>query len=563
MADKVAGRARWGGQHLLAALVIIYVVAIGLWPLARLFLTAFAPGDEGQVLGLMRDTLDSRATGRAVRNTLEASGISVLISVVAGTLLALLVGCLDLRGRVAMTFLILSPLLIPSQIMALAWIELLGSSSPILGPLGLAPEGRNPLYSGGGIAFLMGIEHMPLVFIAVRATLSTLSGDLVEAARIAGARSASIMLRVILPLCLPAIAAGGTLAFAAAVGNFGVPALLGIPGRFSMLTTLIYQRLNGFGPQVMGQVAVLALILVVMAAAALALRAVAMRLAVPVPGGRSFQRFDIGPARVVIEAAVWLVLFVAMILPILALLGTALSPALGVKLSLSNISVAHFAETLGNGTIRRALVNSLSLSFAAAALSAIVAIPLVWLAHVARMKSMRVLDVLADIPFIVPGTVLALAMILVFLPPLPLIGISIYGTPAILLLAYLARFLPLVLRPVAAVATSAEPALDEAARIFNAPPLARIISIFAPMVTPAAMAGAVLIVMTAINELTLSSLLWSSGAETVGVMIFSLQYEGNSTSAAALSVVSLVLVMALVIVADLMGRRAPGVLPWR
>ena len=551
-----------GGRHLLAALIVAYVVVIGLWPLARLFVTAFAAGEEGQTLGLMRDTLDSRATARAFWNTLTASGGSVAISVVAGVALALLVGCLSLRGRVAMTFLILSPLLVPSQIMALAWIELFGSSSPILGPLGLAPEGANPLYSGGGIALLMGIEHMPLVFIATRAALAAVPNDLVEAARIAGARNGSIMLRVILPLCAPAVAAGGTLAFAAAIGNFGVPALLGIPGRFSMLTTLIYQRLNGFGPSVMGQVAVLALILVAMAGVALALRYLVMRLAVPVPGGRPFARFDTGAARPWIEGTIWLVLTIAMILPILALLATALSPALGVRLSPSSVTLANFLETLDSGTIRRALFNSVWLSFAAAAMSVLVAIPFVWLAQIAKLRSMRVLDLLADLPFVVPGTVLALAMILVFLPPLPVVG-SIYGTPMILLVAYLARFLPLVLRPVAATATQAEPALDEAARIFAAPAWARILLIFAPMVTPAAMAGAVLVVMTAINELTLSSLLWSSGSETVGVMIFSLQYEGNSTDAAALSVISLVLVLVLAAVADRAGRHAPDALPWR
>ena len=551
-----------GGRHLLAALIVAYVVVIGLWPLARLFVTAFAAGEEGQTLGLMRDTLDSRATARAFWNTLTASGGSVAISVVAGVALALLVGCLSLRGRVAMTFLILSPLLVPSQIMALAWIELFGSSSPILGPLGLAPEGANPLYSGGGIALLMGIEHMPLVFIATRAALAAVPNDLVEAARIAGARNGSIMLRVILPLCAPAVAAGGTLAFAAAIGNFGVPALLGIPGRFSMLTTLIYQRLNGFGPSVMGQVAVLALILVAMAGVALALRYLVMRLAVPVPGGHPFARFDAGAARPWIEGTIWLVLTIAMILPILALLATALSPALGVRLSPSSVTLANFLETLDSGTIRRALFNSVWLSFAAAAMSVLVAIPFVWLAQIAKLRSMRVLDLLADLPFVVPGTVLALAMILVFLPPLPVVG-SIYGTPMILLVAYLARFLPLVLRPVAATATQAEPALDEAARIFAAPAWARILLIFAPMVTPAAMAGAVLVVMTAINELTLSSLLWSSGSETVGVMIFSLQYEGNSTDAAALSVISLVLVLVLAAVADRAGRHAPDALPWR
>lgn len=70
--------------------------------------------------------------------------------------------------------------------------------------------------------------------------------------------------------------------------------------------------------------------------------------------------------------------------------------------------------------------------------------------------------------------------------------------------------------------------------------------------------------MTAINELTLSALLWSAGHETVGVMIFALQYEGNSTAAAAMAVVSLLLVLVPALALDRMADRLPpGTLPWR
>jgi iron(III) transport system permease protein len=80
---------------------------------------------------------------------------------------------------------------------------------------------------------------------------------------------------------------------------------------------------------------------------------------------------------------------------------------------------------------------------------------------------------------------------------------------------------------------------------------------------PAATAGAILVVMTALNELTLSALLWSSGNETIGVMVFALQYEGNSTAAAAVAVLSTVLVLLLAIITTLASRRLPsGTLPW-
>jgi iron(III) transport system permease protein len=141
--------------------------------------------------------------------------------------------------------------------------------------------------------------------------------------------------------------------------------------------------------------------------------------------------------------------------------------------------------------------------------------------------------------------------------------VSIYGTLTILLIAYLARFLPLVLRPVAAAAQSADPSLDEAARVAGAGLARRILSVFLPGMLPAAAAGAILVVMTAINELTLSALLWSSGNETIGVMVFALQYEGNSTAAAAVAVLSTVLVLILAALATTVARALPrGMLPW-
>src|SRR5690606_38021771 len=103
----------------------------------------------------------------------------------------------------------------------------------------------------------------------------------------------------------------------------------------------------------------------------------------------------------------------------------------------------------------------------------------------------------AEAPYAVPGTVLALGVIIVFLPPLPLLGVSIYGSFWILLVAYLGRFLLLAQRPVAGAMQSLDPAVDEAARIVGAQPLRRLASVVAPAVLPAAMAGALLVFMTA------------------------------------------------------------------
>lgn len=554
-----------GGERMLALALCLYVGIITLWPLGQLLLTAFRPGPEGEALGILRDTLAARTTGRAFWNTLSLSLISVGISTALGVTLALAVGLMRMPLRAVLSFLILMPLIIPSQTLALSWIELMGAQSPILRPLGLAPApGRgNPLYSRAGIALVMGIEHMPLVFIAVRAALRSVPADLVEAARIAAIPPHRILTRVILPLTYPSALAGALLAFTAAVGNFGIPALLGIPGRVPMLTTLIYQRLNGFGPSVAGQVAVLALILTLMAVAALLLRGAAMRrLRVPLEAGRPFVPSRSAPLWA--QALLWAAVLMIAILPMAALVMTSFVPAIGVPFSPEIASLDQYRRVLANAAVIRAFQNSLVLSALAAAICLIVALPLAYLTTRRPGPALTLLNLTAEAPWVVPGTVVALAMILAFLPPLPLIGVSLYGTGAIILIAYLARFLPLVLRPVAAAAAVGDPAQDEAARIAGIGLFRRLARIFAPSVAPATMAGAVLILMTAMNELTLSALLWSSGRETIGVMVFSLQYEGNSTAAAAVSVLATLLLVALCALAEaLLGRRGAAALPWR
>jgi iron(III) transport system permease protein len=265
----------------------------------------------------------------------------------------------------------------------------------------------------------------------------------------------------------------------------------------------------------------------------------------------------------VIELLIWILVLILSLVPLAALTMTALLPAIGVAFGLDTISLDRFRAVLDNQTVRRAFANSLWLALITAAISMLVAVPLAFVSSRRQNPVLRLLDIVIEAPWVVPGTVVALGMILVFLKPLPLVGVSIYGTMMILVIAYLARFLPLVLRPVAAAAQSADPSLDEAARVTGAGLLRRILAIFLPGVLPAAAAGAILVVMTALNELTLSALLWSSGNETIGVMIFALQYEGNSTAAAAVAVLSTLLVLVLAAIATAAARRLPrGTLPW-
>lgn len=566
MTARVARSAAGIEGPLLAALCV-YVVGLCLWPLFRLLALLF---EDGLANGLVHaaGVWATPAAQTATLNTLEAALWSTLLSVALGGFMALLVSLSDVRGKAGLVFLLILPLLIPPQVSALAWLSLIGPQSPLWGlpALEALRPARNPLLGREGVIVVMGIEHAPIVFLSLRAGLRALPAELIDAARGAGSGPVGALARVVAPLMAPSLAAGAALAFVSAIGNFGVPALLGIPGRYPVLSTLIYQRLSGFGPGALPEVAALALILAAMATAGLGLQALALRrFAVASDRTAGVHRgFSLGRARAGATMAAWALMTALAILPLAALAAASLTPSVGVRLSLATVTFDNLLQVVdGLGATRRAFANSLTLAGLAAALSLAAAVPLAWL--MARGWGLaRLLGLAADAPYALPGIVLSIAFILAFLPPLPMLGVSLYNTLWILLLAYLARFFALALRPVTAALAQIDPALEEAAQNAGAGGLRRLATIVLPLAAPAVGAGAILVFLGAFSELTVSALLWSRGAETVGVVIFSLHDEGRSTMAAAVSMWVLALVLALAGVATLLARRLPrGVLPWQ
>ena len=552
------------GEHLVLAALTLYVLGLCLFPLLRLVAELADPN----AVQLVQNVLTGRSARLATWHTIEASLGATIVSLVLGVSLALVLGLVAVPGRSFLVFLVLVPMLVPAQIAALAWLELTGPSSVVLKAIGLAPPPgtRNWLYSREGIVLLMGIEHMPIVFIAVRASLRNLPAELIEAARIAGSGWLTVLSSIILPLLRLVILASGGLVFAAAVGNFGIPTILGIPGRYTMLTALVYQRLSGFGPSILGEVAILSIVLALIAGVGLMVQVLLRRssLATLTGSGKEVAPLHLGRAGYGVTAAVLFVLIPASILPVLALLGTSLVQALGLPLNLETVTLQHYATVWENDSTRRALVNSAYLSLAAAAGALIVSVPFAWQLVFRRSRIVRTLNVVVDAPYALPGIVISICFILAFLQPLPIVNISLYNTAWIILIAYLARFFALGLRPVVAAMEVQDPALEEAAQIAGAGPLQRLRSILLPQVAPAAGAGILLIVMSAYNELTVSALLWSQGNETVGVLVFNLYDEGDATAAAAASVIAVFVTFAAAALATLLARWLPkGVLPWQ
>jgi iron(III) transport system permease protein len=192
-----------------------------------------------------------------------------------------------------------------------------------------------------------------------------------------------------------------------------------------------------------------------------------------------------------------------------------------------------------------------------------VALPLAWLIARRPSRWTRSVDALVDLPYALPGVVLSIACILAFID-LPYTDLTLYGTIWIILAAYLARFLVVMLRPVQASVSQLDPAMEEAAAAAGARLGRRLRTIVLPLAAPAAAAGAILVFLTAVNELTVSALLWSSGTETLGVVIYNLEDSGETVMASAVAMSIVVLIVCLMGCVQLAARRLPkGVVPWQ
>src|SRR6476646_454084 len=333
------------GEQLTFVSLLGLVGLLALVPIGRLAQEALAP--HGRLdAGVLASVLESPVVWRAARNTLSVSVGGAALAIVLGTAFALLVSLTDVRAKKPLVFCFMMPLLIAPQVTALAWINLLGPNSTLLRVLGIAPAAgsAHPLYGPGGIVLLLGLEQAPVVFLAVRAGLRALPRDLVEAAQSSGAKPWRIVGTIVLPLMMPSVAAGGMLAFVGSIGNFGIPAFLGIPAGFTVLVTLIYQRLAGFGTSVLSEVAALSLLLALIALCGLALNGwLARRRDVRVMAWTTAApQWSLGRARRYVEAAWWTILFLALAMPFLALVATALVPAVGVALTAQSITLANF-----------------------------------------------------------------------------------------------------------------------------------------------------------------------------------------------------------------------------
>lgn len=243
------------------------------------------------------------------------------------------------------------------------------------------------------------------------------------------------------------------------------------------------------------------------------------------------QLLPLGVARLPLTVGAWLVVLLITLLPLLALTSQALLPAPGVPLTWENLTLDNIVRATSAPSTLTGATNSVLLSVLAGVICAVLGLAIGTVVTRTRARSNTALKTVAMLPQAIPGLVIAVGWLIIA----PRIGL--FNTPWLILCAYVMAFIAIVVQSVSAPLTATPMTAEEAARISGASRLRALFDISWRMAVPAAIAGGVLVMLTAVRELTISVLLLAPGAQTLGVNIFSLQQAGAYNAASALSLI--------------------------
>jgi iron(III) transport system permease protein len=487
---------------------------------------------------------------RIVANTLYVSAGSTVLAVSLGAALAFVLVRTNVPGRGLLERLVIVPLYVTGLLTAIGWSwlgspragfinivarNLFGSTEPIVN-----------LQSPGGVVFVAAMNAVPLPFLLIAGALRSMDPALEESARIQGATLAGAWRRITLPLVLPAIAGSALLVFVHGMGLFAIPAVLGLPADFYVAGTEIYTLLTTFPPRV-GRAAAWGLVLLVATALLVWLQAVVLgRRSFITVTGKAFRPrpVELGALRYLFAALVWTYLALAVVLPVLALVWAALINFLTVDLSLMRFDLRHFRYILFEyPKTYIAVWNSFILGVLSASIVCVLGLMIGWVLVRSRSILKTPLNILGMAPVAIPSLTFALGVLWLYVG---MRWLPIYGTIGILLMAYVAHFLPYGIQAASAALRQLHPELEEAARVSGATWGKALRHVVVPLTRPTLAGAWILVFIMAMQEVSASMLLYSNRSVVISVTVYLLWEQGNIGGLAALSVMHLAFMFLLV-----------------
>src|SRR5262245_15213167 len=471
-------------------------------------------------------------------NSLIFSAGSAGVALVYGTALAWLAERSDAPFRKLAYVSAYVSFAIPGIIKVVGWIMLLGPKAGILNALGVALTGQAffNIFSLPGMVLVESFLWIPIVFLLMSTPFRSMDPSLEEAATTAGSTSWQVFRRVTFPLAVPRVLAVLILTVIRSLEAFEIPALIGIPAGVEVLTTKIYLQIKGGLIPKYGEASAYSIILIILVAIGLIpyYRITSKTYKFTTISGKNFRpnRIALGKWRW-LGALLMLVLPLLQFLPIVAIAWSSFLPFAQVpsRQALELPTPAKYSTAFNDTCVLRSITNSLTVSITSATIAVIITFFAAWLIVRASIKARWILDQMAMLPLVFPGIVMGIAILKMYL----MLPVPVYGTIWILVLAFIARYLPYGIRFSHSALLSLHKELEEGAMASGASWFQMVRHVVVPLIMPALLAGWIYIFLITFKELSIALLLYSPGSQVVAVTIWELWDNGHVGELAAFS----------------------------
>lgn len=545
----------------LPVLVLFAILAfLIVLPLGLLFYGTFVdvpprPGaDAGRFTWDNYTALLAPGTRDAFVNTLIVGLVGATLAVLLGGSLAWIAARTNVPGRAAVQVIGIAPLFVSPFVGSIAWSFLGAPNSGylniVLRDLGI-PLTIN-FHSLFGMIVVSALYYSPYVFIFVNSSLSLMNPELEEAASVHGARLRNVLSKVTLRLATPAILGSAVLVLMLIMENFSIPLILGYSENVETLSTRIFGLVNA-APSQPNQAAAtgVALFVITFLLVHLQRRVLAARDYVTVTGkGFKPRRVELGGWRWVALAGVIGYAVVAIGMPFFALFQAALRevqyvPDTAALFDFSVFGTKYLQQVFELSSFQEGLTNSMVVGVLAALIGGALYLFLSYTVYRTKIPGRRYLEYLAMWPVAVPALVIGLGFLWTWISlPLP-----IYGTLLILVLAFVAHFMPQGFRGVSASINQVDRDLEEAALMSGASRLRANLSVTFPLIRTGIIATMLLLFVLSMRELSTAIFLFTSDTRLLSILVYDQWESGNFPRVAAISIIYSLILLVVTLVA--------------
>ena len=503
--------------------------------------SVFSSKVEGVTLYNFQRFFTKKYYYRTLLRSLVICSFTTLFACIIGVFIAYVMTRYNVLGKNVLHVFIILSLMSPPFIGAYSWIVLLGRNGLVTQALTAMGLPAPTIYGRNGIIFVFTLHLFPYVYLYTSGAMNSIDSSLEEAAENLGMNKLKRIMTITLPVVLPSILAGCIMVFMTCLADFGTPMLLG--EGYTVLPVLVYNEYMSESATDPYMASALSVVIVACSMVMLALqKLVVEKKNYTMSTLRPPQETQLhGVKRFLASFPVYLVIFFALLPQIVVVCQSFVERSFsGVVQGINLNNYRAILKRLGQN-----IFNTYAFSLVAIVFIVILGILISYVLVRKKGKAANVIDTLIMFPYVIPGSVLGIGLIVAFnRKPLILVG-----TAAIMIISYIVRKLPYTVRSGSAFLYQMDPSVEEASINLGVSPMKTFFTMTARMMLPGIMSGAVLSWITCINELSSSIILYSGKTSTIAVAIYQeVTRMSDGTAGALATILTLTTVISLLIV---------------